>query len=75
MGFTVEQCQSYEKCIFLQRYQKSQNGLCKVLIHRYCKGNQMDNCKRKQHYLQYGQPPVDSMLPTGQILRAKIGKE
>lgn len=64
-------CDLLETCGFFQKYQDTLNLACRGFIKTYCNGPGMADCKRKEFRLQHGQPPVDDMLPTGQMMPAE----
>ncbi len=59
-------CELLSVCGFFQKYENSLNMACKGFITTYCKGPQMDECKRKIYRQEHGVPPDDDMMPTGQ---------
>ena len=62
------ECELLETCGFFKKYQESLNLACKGFIKTYCKGERMDECKRKEYRAEHGQPPQDDMLPSGHIM-------
>jgi hypothetical protein len=61
-------CELLGTCGFFKKYEKDWSIVCKAMIRDYCTGSHMEECKRKEYRKQHGGPPVDEMLPTGQIL-------
>ncbi len=61
-----EQCELLEQCGFFREFQNINDLACKGFIRRYCKGSEMNECKRKQYRQQNGTPPPDDMMPNGQ---------
>ncbi|PLX96759.1 MAG: hypothetical protein C0621_01450 [Desulfuromonas sp.] len=61
-------CDLLEKCGFFAKYRDSLNLACRGFIKSYCTGEKMDDCERKRYRQQHGAPPVDEMLPTGQMV-------
>jgi len=64
----MNECDLLETCGFFKKYQDSLNLACKGFIKTYCKGDRMDQCKRKEYRKEHGAPPHDDMLPTGQMM-------
>ncbi len=62
------ECELLETCGFFRVYSDTLDMACRGFIKTYCKGERMDECKRKEYRLQHGEPPVDDMLPTGQMI-------
>ena len=61
----MQDCELLNTCGFFQKFQNSHDFACRGFIRTYCKGEQMDDCKRKEYRLEHGKPPEDDMLPTG----------
>jgi len=64
----MEGCELLETCGFFKKYQNSLDMACKGFLKSYCLGPRMDECKRKEFRKANGHPPVDDMLPTGQMM-------
>ncbi|HLA83652.1 MAG TPA: hypothetical protein VJL29_02575 [Thermoguttaceae bacterium] len=62
----TEECELLRKCGFLQKYQAVKDLACRGFIRLYCRGPRMNECKRKQYRAEYGVPPSDDMMPSGQ---------
>jgi hypothetical protein len=62
------ECQYLEKCGFFNKYCQSKNLACKGFIMRYCKGAEMEDCKRLEYRKAHGAPPPDDMMPSGQMM-------
>jgi len=65
----MEECDLLNKCGFFKKYHKTKDLACKGFMKLYCKGPKMDECKRKKYRLEHGMPPIDDMLPTGQMIK------
>ena len=63
----TEQCELLDKCGFFKKYQEVNDLACRGFIHRYCKGKEMNQCKRKEFRLKHGTPPSDDMMPSGNM--------
>lgn len=63
------ECELLVKCGFFKKYSESRFLACQGLINRYCKGPEMDKCKRKEYRRVHETPPPDDMLPSGVMLR------
>jgi len=64
------QCELLEKCGFFKKYQQTKELACRGFINQYCNGPRQNDCKRKEYRFKHGVPPVDDMMPTGQIISA-----
>jgi hypothetical protein len=64
----MQECELLDTCGFFIKYQNTLNLACKGFIKSYCKGDLMDECKRKEYRMEHGAPPEDDMLPTGHIV-------
>jgi hypothetical protein len=60
-----EECELLEKCGFFKKFQNINELACRGFINRYCKGSDMNRCKRKEYRQKYGAPPTDDMMPNG----------
>lgn len=65
----MKECYLLEKCGFFIRYGDSLEIDCDRVINTYCKGPQVDQCKRLQYFNQYGVSPSDNMSPDGNMIR------
>ncbi len=65
----MEECDMLRKCGFFKKYQETKDLACKGFMVMYCKGSKMNDCKRKLYRQENGKPPLDDMLPTGQIIK------
>lgn len=66
----AQECEHLNTCGFFKKYQSTKDLACKGFIAGYCKGQKMDQCKRKEYRTQHGKPPSDDMMPSGQIVVA-----
>ena len=64
-----ERCELLETCGFFKKYQESWSVACKNMINKYCMGDKMAECKRKEYRAKNGQAPDADMMPTGDRLR------
>lgn len=62
------ECDRLAGCGFFKKYQATKDLACKGFTAAYCKGPQMDRCRRKDHLLKHGTPPPDDMMPSGQMI-------
>ena len=62
------QCELRDRCGFFRNYCQA----CKVsewFAVIYCNDREKsENCARKIHFKQHGEPPADNMSPTGEML-------
>ena len=63
------ECEFLVMCGFFKKYCASNNMACQGLINRYCKGEEMKNCKRLEYRKNYGSPPPDNMMPSGLMIK------
>jgi len=63
------ECELLPKCGFFKKYVGSKDSLIKGFINSYCKGPNMEECKRKQYRQQHGKPPSDDMMPNGKFIK------
>ena len=61
-------CELLEHCGFFKKYKGSKNLMCAGFVKKFCHGEKMDECKRKQYRMQHGKPPEDDMMPSGHIM-------
>lgn len=73
----MKECELLQTCGFFRKYGESLEMACRGFIKSYCRGDLMDECKRKEYRRQHGVPPEDNMLPTGQMMpeRFKWGEK
>ena len=64
----MQECELLETCGFFQKYRDTLNLACRGFIKTYCAGDKVNECKRKEFRRQHGNPPVDDMLPSGQMM-------
>jgi len=65
------ECDILPRCGFFKKHGTSHQLVCQSLIIKYCKGSEMQNCKRLEYNKNYGTPPPDNMLPSGLMLKEK----
>ncbi len=63
------ECELLNGCGFFKKHQETKNLACKGFLTMYCKGVEMDNCKRKQYRKEHGTPPHEDMMPNGVTLK------
>ncbi len=61
-------CELLQTCGFFRKYQDTLNMACRGFIKSHCKGPKVAECERKRYRMEHGGPPVDEMLPSGQML-------
>ncbi len=66
----AQECESLAACGFFRKYQETKILACKGFINQYCKGQKMNECKRKEYRKKHGQPPSDDLMPSGQMINA-----
>jgi hypothetical protein len=66
-----KECELLKSCGFFVKYQSTKNLACRGFIATYCKGDKMYECKRLAYRKKNGVPPVDDMMPSGQIIAHK----
>ena len=64
-----KQCEYFEQSGFFKKYQDSKRASCKGFIRRFCKGPEMEQCKRKQYRKEHGFAPSDDMMPSGLMIK------
>ncbi|MBW2645016.1 MAG: hypothetical protein JRE23_02340 [Deltaproteobacteria bacterium] len=64
----MQECELLAKCGFFKKYQETKNLACKGFINKYCKGPDMDECKRKAYRKKHDAPPADDMMPNGMMV-------
>jgi hypothetical protein len=60
-----KECELLSTCGFFVKYQRSEDLTCRGFMNTFCRGDQMDQCRRKQIRKETGKPPVDDMMPNG----------
>jgi hypothetical protein len=65
------ECELLLSCGFFRKYSTSHQLVCQSLIYKYCRGGEMQNCKRLEYNKKYGSPPPVNMLPSGVMLNEK----
>ncbi len=66
-----QQCELLENCGFFKKYNTTKELACRGFIRKYCMGPLMNECKRKEYLAANGVPPVEDMMPSGQMINAK----
>lgn len=66
-----QECESLTTCGFFKKHQETRDLACKGFILMYCKGNKMEQCKRREFKVTNGITPPDNMLPSGQMIIEK----
>ena len=61
-------CELLSTCGFFQKYRETLDMACRGFVKTYCTGSKMAECKRKEYRKEHGLPPVDEMLPSGQMM-------
>jgi len=64
----MTECELLESCGFFQKYNATLDMACRGFIKSFCRGEKMNECKRKAYRVQHGEPPSDEMLPSGQMM-------
>ncbi len=59
-----------DRCGFFSKYRETKDLAWRGFIWKYCKGEKMDECKRKASRKMHGSPPPDNMMPSGQLIAA-----
>ena len=60
-----QECEKLTMCGFFKKYGEVKDLACRGFINQYCKGDKMNECKRKEYSKKHGQAPSDEMMPTG----------
>ena len=63
------ECELLSKCGFFKKYQSTKDLVCRKFIAMYCKGDKINECKRLEYRKAHDTPPVDDMMPSGQMIR------
>jgi hypothetical protein len=64
------ECQYLPTCGFFKKYKESKNLACIGFINRYCKGSEMEQCKRLEYRKLHNTAPPEDMMPSGQMITA-----
>ena len=64
----AQECELLAQCGFFKKYNTTKQLACRGFIAQYCKGAQMNQCKRKEFRRKNGIAPSDDMMPTGQMM-------
>ena len=65
----AHECEKLKTCGFFRKYGEVKDLACRGFINQYCKGDKMDQCKRKEYSRNHGEAPSDDMMPTGHNIR------
>jgi hypothetical protein len=60
-----DQCNRLDLCGFFKKWRTPKDLTSRGFINKYCKGDGMNACKRKEYLLKHGTPPSDDMMPNG----------
>jgi hypothetical protein len=63
-----EECNLLGTCGFFKKHQATKNLACRGFIKQFCKGPELEQCKRKEYRRIHGTPPADDMMPSGQMV-------
>jgi hypothetical protein len=66
----AQECELLAKCGFFAKYQATKDLACRGFINVYCRGDKMNECRRKQYRQQHGVAPSDDMMPNGSMISA-----
>lgn len=61
----TKECELLGTCGFFRKYELTKEATCRGFISTFCKGDLMDQCRRKQIKKDTGKSPSDDMMPTG----------
>ncbi len=64
----IQECENLKACGFIKKYDATNSLACKGFIAQYCKGEKMEQCKRKLYKKEQGKAPSDDMMPNGQMI-------
>ena len=65
----AQECEKLTTCGFFRKYGAVKDLACRGFINQYCKGDKMDQCKRKEYSRKHSEAPSDDMMPTGHNIR------
>ena len=65
----AQECEKLETCGFFIKYGEVKDLVCRGFVNQYCKGDKMDQCKRKEYSRILREAPSDDMMPTGHNIR------
>ena len=60
-----QECEKLTMCGFFKKYGEVKDLACRGFINQYCKGDKMNECKRKEYSKKHGHAPSDDMMPPG----------
>ncbi len=55
----AQECEKLATCGFFRKYAEVKDLACRGFINQYCKGDKMDQCKRKEYSRKHGEAPSD----------------
>lgn len=61
----MQACEHLSKCLFFNKYNKTLNETCKILIKNYCMGRKKNLCKRLLMFMQNNEMPSADIAPNG----------
>lgn len=64
----TEECDRLPQCGFFKKYGDTIQLACRGFVSMYCKGPKREVCQRKVYMRDHGHPPVDEMMPSGQMI-------
>ncbi len=64
----ADTCERLSTCGFFKKYGQDKSLACKGFVSRYCMGDRMNECKRKEYFEAHGNPPSDDMMPNGRVV-------
>jgi hypothetical protein len=64
----MQECELLGNCGFFKKHSEAKSLACQGFIKNYCKGEKMDECKRKKYRQEHGSPPHEDMMPNGQMI-------
>ena len=67
----TQECEKLKTCGFFSKYGEIKDLACRGFVNQYCKGDKMDQCKRKEYSRKHGESPSDDMMPTGHNIAYK----
>jgi hypothetical protein len=69
-----EKCELLEKCGFFINFKGNSEVIKQGWVRMFCESKmKSERCKRKQVRRETGNPPLDNMAPTGDIIRVMTG--
>jgi len=62
-------CEFITKCGYYKKYGGTGTKVHRDFLLEYCRGPKGSVCSRKQYRKENGKPPLDEMLPTGEMIK------